>query len=202
MEGMFQVFFNLGLDHILDIQGYDHMLFLLALCIPFVLKDWKKVLVLATAFTIGHSITLGLSALDIVTFPSAWIEFLIPLTIVLTAIIDLIYQNNIKSSYHYLLAMFFGFIHGMGFSNFFKSSMMPGEESRLITQLLSFNIGIEIGQIIIVILLLIVFEGLYRINKGLLGPDSTSKKMHYRTVLSIIVILWAGYMCIERIPSF
>lgn len=197
---MFQVYFDLGLKHILDLQGYDHMLFLVALCIPFILKDWRKVLVLATAFTIGHSITLGLNTLELVKFPSVWIEFLIPLTIVLTAIFDFIYQSKIKSVYHYLLAMFFGLIHGMGFSNFLRSSVFPGEESQLISQLLAFNIGIEVGQIIIVIILLFLLEGLFRLTQYFSKNNPPTKRIIYKSILSIIVAVWAAYMCIDRFP--
>jgi len=197
MNGMFQVYFNLGLEHILDIQGYDHMLFLLALCIPFVLRDWKKVLILATAFTIGHSVTLALSTLDLVRFPSAWVEFLIPLTIVVTAVYDLFQRKEISSTFHYLLAMFFGLIHGMGFSNFLRGSLFPGEEHRLVWQLLSFNIGIEIGQIIVVIIFLFVLQGLSMVEEK---SGWEKKRELYKIILSVGVAIWAAYMCIDRWP--
>ena len=199
---MFQVYFTLGLEHILDLAGYDHMLFLLALCIPFVLRDGKKVLILATAFTIGHSVTLALSTLDLVRFPSVWVEFLIPLTILLTAIFDYLYRKDLKAGFHYLLAMFFGLIHGMGFSNFLRSSLFPGEESKLVWQLLSFNVGIEVGQIIVVIIFLFLLQGLFFLeSKAFKSDDSkTDKNSRYKMILSIAVAVWAAYMCIDRWP--
>ena len=196
MDGLFAVYFNLGLDHILDIKGYDHMLFLLAICIPFTIKDWKKVLILATAFTIGHSITLALSTFEIVQVSKIWIEFLIPLTIVITAIFDLIKKQDLKRNVHYFLALFFGLIHGMGFSNFLKSTIFPGEESRLVWQLLYFNIGIEVGQIFIVIIFLLILLAFAQIFRN----QNKTKWYYYINILSIIVIIWALLMCVDRFP--
>jgi len=208
MEGLASVYFDLGLEHILDIKGYDHMLFLLALCIPFTLRDWKKVLILATAFTIGHSVTLALSTLDLVRFPMDWIEFLIPVTILLTARYDLLRGTSINRNLHYGMALFFGLIHGMGFSNFLRGSMFPGEESNLVWQLLYFNIGIEIGQIFVVIILLIILTLLNRLlsNKEEGASAQKSRKSwlniewNYRSILSLGVGIWALLLCIQRIP--
>lgn len=157
----FPIFLRLGFDHILGPNGYDHILFLVALCAVYAFSEWKKVALLATAFTIGHSLTLALSALNIVRFPSEIIEFLIPVTILLTAIYNVTYQQSSTLENHrpihlnYLLALGgFGLIHGMGFSNFFRSTVMPGEEGQLVSQLLAFNIGVELGQLVIVGLVL------------------------------------------------
>jgi len=150
--GSFGFYIKLGFDHISDFAGYDHMLFLVALCAIYRLQQWKSILVLVTAFTIGHSVTLVLSSLDIVTIPSNIIEFLIPVTIFLTALNNVIgsnpAENGTKMKKNYAMALFFGFIHGMGFSNYFKALLM--DASSVAMPLLGFNIGIELGQILVV----------------------------------------------------
>ena len=149
----FKLYFLLGRDHILDYaNGYDHILFVLALCAVYVISDWKKVLILVTAFTIGHSITLALATLRLITVKVSLIEFLIPLTIFLTAVFNIfrkdggITQGRVQLNY--LLALFFGLIHGMGFSNYLRA--LVGKDQAIITQLFAFNVGLEFGQIIIV----------------------------------------------------
>ena len=128
------------------------MLFLVALCAIYRIQQWKNILVLVTAFTIGHSITLVLSSLDIVTIPSNIIEFLIPVTIFLTAINNIVGSSpsgqRSKMNKNYAMALFFGLIHGMGFSNYFKALLM--DSSSVAMPLLGFNIGIELGQILVV----------------------------------------------------
>ena len=147
---MFNTYLQLGFEHILDLAAYDHILFVVALCAVYMIKDWRKILVLVTAFTIGHSITLALSALDIVVFPADIIEFLIPLTIFITAIFNVAknHDSDRMVRWNYFLALFFGWIHGLGFSNFFKSLM--GKDENIIGPLFAFNVGVEIGQLIIV----------------------------------------------------
>ncbi|HEY9006930.1 HupE/UreJ family protein [Ohtaekwangia sp.] len=153
----FQLYFGLGKDHILDYSnGYDHILFVVALCALYLMRDWRQVLVLVTAFTIGHSITLALSTLSIISVKEELIEFLIPLTIFITATSNL-FKNEDSLSGHliqinYFFAAFFGLIHGMGFSYYLKSIL--GKNERIISQLLAFNIGLEVGQIIIVAIFL------------------------------------------------
>lgn len=150
----FQLYFGLGKDHILDYaNGYDHILFVIALCALYVSRDWKHVLILITAFTIGHSITLALSTLKIVTVKVELIEFLIPLTIFITAVSNLFKnENNVSGrpmQMNYFYASFFGLIHGLGFSNYLRSIL--GKDESILTQLLAFNLGLELGQIIIVV---------------------------------------------------
>ena len=151
----FGFYVKLGFEHISDFAGYDHMLFLVALCAIYRIQQWKKILVLVTAFTIGHSVTLILSAFDIFTIPSNIIEFLIPVTILLTALNNVIDSNlsvkSFKMNKNYSMALFFGFIHGMGFSNYFKALLM--ESSDVAMPLLGFNIGIELGQILVVFII-------------------------------------------------
>lgn len=148
----FELYFTLGREHILDIKGYDHILFVIALCAIYQIKDWKNVLILVTAFTIGHSLTLALAVLDIISVNKSLIEFLIPVTIFITALFNIAQGGSGSSTrrvnLNYLFALFFGLIHGMGFSNYLKSLL--GKNQDLITQLFAFNIGIEVGQILIV----------------------------------------------------
>lgn len=154
----FSLYFELGYKHILDINGVDHILFIISLCSVFLLRDWKRVLILVTAFTVGHSITLALAVFDIVRIKSEIIEFLIPVTIFITAFINLFKKQPAQSQsvqLNYIFALFFGLIHGLGFSNYLKALL--GKQS-IGEQLLAFNLGIEAGQILIVsIFLLITF---------------------------------------------
>jgi hypothetical protein len=167
----FQVYFQEGREHILNWKyGYDHILFVVALCALYVMSDWKKVLILVTAFTIGHSITLALAALNIIPVNAELIEFLIPATIFITAFSNLfkneqtIGQRNFHINYAY--ALLFGLIHGMGFSNYFRTIL--GKDRGIVSQLLAFNLGLELGQIIIVVIFLsagFIFVDLFGINR-------------------------------------
>lgn len=153
----FIVYFETGFQHIADLKGIDHILFVMALCIRYQFSDWKKLLILITSFTIGHSITLALSVFNVVNYSVAWIEFLIPVTIVITAISNLfVTKFTFKSKFPliYFFALFFGLIHGLGFSNYLKS--MLGKDESIIGQLLAFNLGLEAGQIIIVLAILLI----------------------------------------------
>lgn len=152
----FLFYFREGIYHITDIRGYDHILFVAALCLPYLLKDWRRILVLITAFTIGHSATLALSIYNKILVPSSWIEFLIPVTIVITAIENITVRKFafLKSNFRYASALVFGLIHGMGFSNYLRSMM--GKNESIFAQLLAFNIGLEIGQILIVVIVMLV----------------------------------------------
>ena len=153
----FKLFLGLGFEHIIDINGSDHILFVIALTALFTISDWKKVLILITAFTIGHSITLALATLRVIRFNSDLIEFLIPVTIFLTAFFNLFRHKGagrpMKAQINYYFAMFFGLIHGLGFSNYLRSLL--GNDETILVQLLAFNIGLELGQIIIVVIFLL-----------------------------------------------
>ena len=154
MNSIFQLYFKLGLDHIADINAYDHIVFVIALCAVYRIEEWRKVAILVTAFTVGHSITLALAALNIIQFPKDLIEFLIPLTIFVTSIYNVIKQDahKVKINWKYLFALFFGLIHGMGFSSYFRSLMMEGDS--VVQPLFAFNVGIEAGQLMIVAVIL------------------------------------------------
>lgn len=155
---LFELYFKLGLQHIADLKGYDHVLFILILCAVYSLKEWKRVLILVTAFTIGHSLTLALATLDLIRVDGDLIEFLIPITIFLTAMANVLNrQKQVTSLLHYMkytAALFFGLIHGLGFSNYLRSLL--GSERGLTLPLFSFNIGIETGQILIVAVIMLL----------------------------------------------
>lgn len=164
----FQLYFKLGLQHILDIQGFDHILFVFALCAVYVARDWKKILILITAFTIGHSLTLALATFNVIQVRSEVIEFLIPVTIAFTALATLFKPKPNTGrgiQLNYLFAVFFGLIHGLGFSNYLNALL--GKETSLWQPLLSFNIGLEVGQIVIVAsyLLLTTLVNLAGVNR-------------------------------------
>jgi HupE / UreJ protein len=154
----FSIYFQLGIQHIADIKAYDHILFIIALCAIYKPESWRRILILITAFTIGHSLTLALSALNIIRFPQQLIEFLIPVTILITALLN--FKADLDAvhlpAWKYIQPLVFGFIHGMGFSNYFRSLM--GKEDSIIRPLFAFNIGIEVGQLgIITILFVLAF---------------------------------------------
>lgn len=164
----FIFYLKLGWEHIISLDALDHQLFVLVLVAVYSFSDWKKILVLVTAFTIGHSTTLALSTLDIIRISSDWVEFLIPLTIVITAFDNIIFKGNQSKlmRINYFLALFFGMIHGMGFAN--TARMMLAKEQNLFTPLLGFNIGLELGQIVVVIaflILLFVVIKIFRVHK-------------------------------------
>ncbi len=152
------MYLSLGIDHIADIKAYDHILFILTLCAVYQVNQWRKLLILITAFTIGHSITLALASLKFINVSTNLIEFLIPVTILITALANILQKSgkiSLKAHYFkYFLALFFGLIHGLGFSNYLKSLL--GEESSIIGPLFSFNLGIEIGQFLIVAIIVLI----------------------------------------------
>ncbi|KQK26671.1 HupE / UreJ protein [Chryseobacterium aquaticum] len=164
----FLFYLKLGWEHIISLDALDHQLFVLALIAVYSFKEWKKILILVTAFTIGHSVTLALSILDIVRLPSDWIEFLIPLTIVLTAAGNILMKNKKQNQdkTHYYLALFFGLIHGLGFAN--TARVMIAKSQSIAVPLLGFNFGLEAGQIVIVfaiLIILFILLNLFKINK-------------------------------------
>lgn len=158
------MYLNLGLHHIADIKAYDHILFIITLCAVYQFQDWRKILILVTAFTVGHTVTLILATFNLITISIDWVEFLIPVTILITAIANIFQRKQSFSqrlhSFKYFAALFFGLIHGLGFSNYLRSLL--GLEQRLTGSLFSFNLGIELGQLIIVSCFLIV--GYFFIN--------------------------------------
>lgn len=148
----FNFYITLGFEHISNLAGYDHILFLVALCAVYRIEQWRNILILVTAFTIGHSVTLVLASYEAFSIPSHIIKFLIPATIFITAIHNVASPHSLEKSSkmgrNYAMALFFGFIHGMDFSNYFKALIM--DPSEIVTPLLGFNIGIELGQLLVV----------------------------------------------------
>lgn len=156
MGSEFFVYLRLGFEHISDVNGYDHILFIAALCAVYQLREWKHLLWLVTAFTVGHSITLALATLDVIRVDDALVEFLIPVTIFLTAILNIAERRDPerrRAEYaKYALALGFGLVHGMGFSNYLRAILF--EEESLFVPLLAFNVGLELGQIAILFAIL------------------------------------------------
>lgn len=168
----FWLWFSTGTGHILDWQGYDHILYVMALSVCFTVREWRQLLILITAFTIGHSLTLAASVLELVTIRQSWIEALIPLTILLTCAVNIASRgrtrqrpekNSINYRFNYALALVFGFVHGMGFSYLLKA--MLGKQESLLLPLLSFNLGLEAGQVLIVSAMLILSVFLTRFTR-------------------------------------
>ena len=154
----FWLYFQVGLKHVLDINAYDHVLFLIALSVPYSFKDWKRVLFLVTIFTLGHTLALFLSVFDILMIQVNIVEFLIPVTILITALYHLftagkLGKKNLNTAGS--ITLFFGVIHGLGFSNYFKS-ILPGDASAKLLPLLEFALGIEAAQIIVVLAVLLI----------------------------------------------
>jgi len=188
----FLFYLQLGWEHIISLDALDHQLFLLVLMAVYNYQDLKKILILITAFTLGHSATLVLSSLEIVQIPSKWIEFLIPVTIFLTALDNILFskkQNRLIRT-NYFLALFFGLIHGLGFANTVK--IMLAEEQNILFPLLGFNIGVEMGQIFLAAIFLLIFYLFTKIFKV--------SKRDWILFISSGVFALALKMTLERIP--
>jgi hypothetical protein len=190
--GDFGFYFGLGWEHIISADALDHQLFIAALAAIYLLSDWKQVLILVTAFTIGHSLTLALSVLDIMRFPTNWVEFLIPVTIVITAFANLFHKKFTKSTarLNYFLALIFGLIHGMGFANTLR--FMLAKDQNLGWSLFGFNVGLEVGQIVVVLVILLVAQVLVNIARV--------NRREWVLFLSSAVFALALKIALERIP--
>lgn len=190
----FWFYIKIGLNHVLDFSAYDHILFLVALALPFTFKNWKKVVVLATVFTIAHCLSLALSTYDVLVINVELIEFLIPVTIMTTAILNFFYVNpsaeNKSLLSHILATTFFGLIHGFGFSNYFK--MLVADEDDKFLPLLGFATGIEISQVLIVLSVLMLAYIVLSLLK--------IKRIHFVVIGSILIILVTIPMLIRTFP--
>ena len=186
-------YFELGWQHIIAWDALDHLLFVLALSAIYLISNWKQVLVLITAFTIGHSLTLALSVYNIISIDDKWVEFLIPCTIVVTAILNLREKDYEPKSLrlNYFLALFFGLIHGMGFANAIR--FMMAKDQSIGWSLFGFNIGLEAGQIVVVAVIL--FSSFLSVNKAGL------KRKWWVWILSIVALSIALKMVWERFPA-
>ncbi|WP_297511415.1 HupE/UreJ family protein [Flavobacterium sp.] len=167
----FWIYCKIGLEHVLNLQGYDHLLFLIVLTVPYNSKDWKSLLLFVSLFTLGHTISLFLSVLEIVKVNPTWIEFLIPITILITALFNLFKLGKLGKRdpipFVGAVTFFFGIIHGLGFSNYFNN-LLPGDASDKMAPLIAFALGIEGAQLLLVALVLIlgfIFKTLFRFNQ-------------------------------------
>lgn len=188
----FILYFKMGLNHVLDLSAYDHILFLIVLAVIFSFHELKKVLWLVTLFTLGHSITLALSAYEIININMDLIEFLIPLTIFITGVVNVLNSKSTSTKYdniNLIFALIFGLIHGLGFSNYFK--MMIGQEESKLAPLIEFALGIELAQIIIVLSILII--------GSLLKNHLKVEKRDWILVCSSIVLGFAIQMMADRV---
>ena len=185
-------YFKEGWHHIISLNALDHQLFIVALSAIYILKDLKKVLILVTAFTVGHSITLALSIYDVIRANENWIEFLIPITIIITATFNFFVKefDTKNLQLNYFFALFFGFIHGLGFANSIR--FMLARNQKIGTGLLGFNLGLEAGQIVCVALILL--------SAYLVINIAGLKRTWWMYTLSTITILWAVKFAIERVP--
>lgn len=188
----FGFYFGFGWEHIISKDALDHQLFIAALAAIYVLKDWKQVLILVTAFTIGHSITLALSVFDVIRLNSAWVEFLIPVTIVITAFSNLFQKKFTPQSIriNYFLALLFGLIHGMGFANTIR--FLLADDQNMGWSLFAFNVGLEAGQLVVVTILLLIahfITSAFKINRR-----------EWVIFLSACVFSLSLKMSLERLP--
>jgi hypothetical protein len=144
----FGVYFPIGFDHIVSLAGFDHLLFIIVLCARFEAREWRRILLLLTGFTLGHSLTLALTALQVASFPQRWVELLIPVTILMTSLGNVLRPKPVGIARPLLMASVFGLVHGCGFAGYF--GMMLGDEQSVVMPLLAFNMGLEAGQIVVV----------------------------------------------------
>jgi hypothetical protein len=188
----FTFYFQLGWKHIISPDAMDHLLFIAALTAIYLFQNGKQVLILVTAFTIGHSVTLALSTYDLIRFNSHWVEFLIPLTILITCLFNF-FQKEVKPrslQLNYFLALFFGLEHGMGFANSIR--FMLAKSQTIFVPLLGFNLGLEAGQLVVVAFILLV--------AFLLVTKLRLSRRIWVVGLSGVAAMIAIIICIERWP--
>jgi len=188
----FIFYFKIGWFHIMSMAATDHLFFIAVLAIIYSFADWKKVLILITAFTIGHAITLFMSVLNLISVKSEMVEFLIPCTIMLTAMMNLLLQGKQGGSHaiQYAIALGFGLIHGLGYANYIR--MILSADQQLVWGLFSFNVGLESGQIVIVSLVLFMV--------WMASKAHTNAHKHLIRLLSVAILCFSLLMVIERFP--
>lgn len=192
MSTDFNMWFLEGSHHILTLDALDHILYILALCLAYQLNDWKKMLLLITAFTIGHSITLLLVSLQMVNINSKWVEFFIPITIAITALLNIVYQKDMNrpSVILYSLALFFGFIHGMAYGANTIGSLYAGKEA--VWLVLAFNLGVEVAQILVVISFSLLTYCVVNIIQ--------LPRKYWKISLSSIILVYSIFLTIKNLP--
>ena len=188
----FAFYLDLGWKHIISTHALDHQLFIAVLAAIYLVPNWKQLLILVTAFTIGHSLTLVLSTFNIIQLSNKWVEFLIPLTIVITSLVNFFRKNYQSGSFklQYFLALVFGLVHGLGFANTIR--FMLAENQKILLPLLSFNLGLEAGQVLVVAIILLmsyIFVNMLALNQKL-----------WVWLISSIAFFWSVYLCILHLP--
>ncbi len=192
----FSVYLRLGFDHISDLAGYDHILFVIALAAVYSLRAWRSMLVLVTAFTIGHSLTLGLATMGWLNVDAALIEKLIPVTIFITASINVAERFAIDPGealqrdwrMKYILALGFGLIHGLGFSSYLRAVL--GREESIVLPLFSFNVGLELGQLVILVITLIASGLVVKLINMVLSryeKNTDNTQRNWAALLSVVI---------------
>jgi hypothetical protein len=200
MFSEFVVYLELGFRHIADLNAYDHILFVVALSAGYALSHWRELLVLVTAFTVGHSVTLALATLRIVSISGDLVELLIPMTVVVTGLFN-VFEVRIEDEdgdppararhVKYGLALLFGLIHGLGFSTFLRAVL--GEEESIALPLFSFNVGLEFGQVLILSGILVLTYAMVR-RFGV-------KSSHWALALSSVTTVAALAMLAGRLTE-
>jgi hypothetical protein len=188
----FIFYFKIGWSHIMSLDATDHLFFIAVLAVIYSFADWKKVLILVTAFTVGHAITLFMSVLNLIRVNGDIVEFLIPCTILVTAVMNLFLQKNQGASHtiQYAIALGFGLIHGLGYANYIR--MMLSADQQLVWGLFSFNLGLEAGQIVVVSLVLLTIWVSSKIH--------ANAHLRWVSFVSAFVMLFALKLAIQRFP--
>jgi HupE/UreJ protein len=194
-------FIGLGFRHIVNPEAADHILFLLALAAIYRLRDWREALWVVTAFTVGHSVTLALAVTQTLVLPTAWIEFLIPVTIVATGVENLLVHDRARAlwggRYRPIFSGVFGLVHGAGFANYLRSLFVD----RVAVPLFGFNVGIELGQVLVLLVAALAFVAADRGLGALRRQDRWPSPLRLRVVsVSVVVILVAARWAVERAP--
>lgn len=196
----FATFFQLGFRHITDPRGLDHVLFLLVLAAIYRLRDWRSVVWVVTAFTIGHSLTLALAVTGVMALPTAIIEFLIPVTILITCVENVFAADRGRGfvgRYRPVLAGVFGLVHGAGFANYLRSLFVD----EIAVPLVAFNLGIEAGQLIVLLLAGVLFVAFDRVASAIRLPERAPSPLRIRIVtVSCLVAVVAATWAVERSP--
>lgn len=189
----FIFYFKIGWKHILSWDATDHIYFITVLAVIYTFSDWKKILVLVTAFTLGHAITLYISALDLFRFSIEWVEFAIPCTIIVTAGSNLLVKQEKKISgiLQYMLALCFGLVHGMGYANYIRMQLSKNQD--MVWSLFSFNVGLEMGQLLVVLFVLSIQ---FIFMKYKLVNVNT-----FAIIISLYVLLVSFFLAVERFQS-
>ena len=194
-------FVHLGFRHITDLAALDHMLFLLALAAIYRGRDWRDMLWVITAFTVGHSVTLALAVTGALRLPTSLIEFLITVTILVTGLENILVRRRDRAplggGYRPMFAGVFGLVHGAGFANYLQSLFVGS----IVVPLLGFNAGIELGQLVVLGLAALALAGLDRAIALLRAPEATPSVLRLRVVaVSAVVVVVAAEMAASRTP--